>query len=211
MKWNKVLVLAPHTDDAELGCGGTISRLLSENVVVSVAAFSMAEESVPAGYPKDTLRREFLEATRVLGIPSRNIEIFSYPVRKFPERRQEILEDLVKLRNRISPDLVLLPSSSDIHQDHRTVHEEGLRAFKETTILGYELPWNQISSNAQALFVLRQEDLERKWEALQEYRTQLSLQRTYFSREVIFGIARMRGCQVKEMWAEAFETIRCRF
>ena len=55
----RVLVLAPHTDDAELGCGGTIARLLRDGVDVFVAAFSTAEESLPPGAAPCRLRMSF--------------------------------------------------------------------------------------------------------------------------------------------------------
>ena len=51
-----------------------------------------------------------------------------------------LLEQFVKIRNEYNPDLVLLPASSDTHQDHNTVYTEGFRAFKHASILGYELP-----------------------------------------------------------------------
>ena len=58
----QVLVLAPHTDDAELGCGGTMAKLLRDGVDVYVAAFSTAEESLPAGAAPSRLQDEFLVA-----------------------------------------------------------------------------------------------------------------------------------------------------
>jgi LmbE family N-acetylglucosaminyl deacetylase len=134
-----VLVLAPHTDDAELGCGGTLSRLLEEGASISVAAFSTAQESLPPGAPSTLTRDEFLEAMRLLGVPREHVLIYDYPVRNFPAHRQALLEELVQLRQRIKPDTVFLPSASDIHQDHQVIAAEGLRAFKEGTV------WSKVS------------------------------------------------------------------
>ena len=64
-----ILVLAPHTDDGELGCGGTIVKFIEDGVEVHYAAFSTAEESVPEGLPKDILKIEVREAMASLGIP----------------------------------------------------------------------------------------------------------------------------------------------
>jgi len=65
----RILVLAPHTDDGEFGCGGSVARFVDEGKEVYYAAFSTAEESVPEPWPKDILKTEVREATKRLGIP----------------------------------------------------------------------------------------------------------------------------------------------
>jgi len=131
------LVLAPHTDDGEFGCGGTISRLVSQGVTVHYIAFSWCEESVPQGFPKDILKSEVKNATSVLGIKPENLHILDYKVRYFTANRQEILEDLIVFRKKINPDLVFIPSVNDVHQDHMTIATEAVRAFKNRNILSY--------------------------------------------------------------------------
>lgn len=205
-----MLVLAPHVDDAELGCGGTIARLLEEGSEVYVTAFSRAEDSVPPGSPKDRIYQEFLASMAELRIPQANIEVFNYPVRRLSYHRQEILEDLVRIRRQWDPDLVIMPSSQDLHQDHNTVHMEGLRAFKHLSLLGYELPWNHLSFRAQFMMTLEQRHLEAKWNALSCYKSQFELGRQYFSRDLLLGVARLRGLQVRAQYAEAFEVSRIR-
>ena len=206
-----VLVLAPHTDDAELGCGGTIARLLREGSDVFVAAFSTAEGSLPPGAAPTRLRDEFLCSMQVLGIPPDKTFVFGYPVRRLSYHRQELLEELVKLRNQVNPNMVFLPSASDLHQDHQILNAEGLRCFKDMTVWGYELPWNNIGFPAQAFVTLEPCDLHAKWEALQAYKSQFELGRPYFSREFIEGLARVRGVQVKAPYAEAFEVMRLKW
>jgi N-acetylglucosamine malate deacetylase 1 len=207
----RVLVLAPHTDDAELGCGGTIARLLTDGADVFVAAFSTAEESLPPGAKPNRLRDEFLAAMQTLGILHDNALVFEYPVRRLSYYRQELLEELVKLRKQIDPNMVFLPSSSDLHQDHQVLNAEGLRCFKDMTVWGYELPWNNIGFPAQAFVTLEPCDLQAKWDALQAYKSQFELGRPYFSREFIEGLARVRGVQVKSPYAEAFEVMRLKW
>src|SRR6202048_898453 len=207
----RVLVLAPHTDDAELGCGGTIARLLTDGADVFVAAFSTAEESLPPGAKPNRLRDEFLAAMQTLGIPHDNALVFGYPVRRLSYYRQELLEELVKLRKQIDPNMVFLPSSRDLHQDHQVLNAEGLRCFKDMTVWGYELPWNNIGFPAQAFITLEPCDLRAKWDALQEYKSQFELARPYFSWEFIEGLARVRGVQVKSPYAEAFEVMRLKW
>lgn len=205
-KLNKILVLAPHTDDGELGAGGSIHRFISEGKEVYYVAFSTAEESVPEGFPTDVLSKEVRKATASLGIPEENLMIHGFTVRKLNYVRQEILEILVKLKKEISPDLVLMPSLNDIHQDHTTVAQEGLRAFKDTSILGYELLWNNLSFDTTCFVKLREENIEAKFNALQEYHSQAN--RDYMSRKFIFSHAITRGVQSRSDFAEAFEVIR---
>ena len=90
--FNNVLVLAPHTDDGEMGCGGTIAKLAENNKNIYYVAFSTAKESLPDGFPDDTLKKEVRKATLKLGIDPKNLIIFDYEVRKLNYVRQEILE-----------------------------------------------------------------------------------------------------------------------
>lgn len=208
MKSKTVLVLAPHTDDAELGCGASIARFVEEGSDVFIAAFSSAEESLPIGAPKDMLKREFYKAIPLLGVKKENTVVYDYQVRRLSFFRQEVLEEIVKLKKQIQPDMVLLPSGQDVHQDHQVIHMEGLRAFKDNTILGYELPWNHVTFSTQAFIVVEEHHLNKKCLALNEYKSQMELERQYFTRDFIFGLARVRGTQIKEKYAEAFEIIR---
>jgi len=202
----KILVLAPHTDDGELGCGGTIAKALEQGAEVYYAAFSTAKESVPAGMPPNILEIEVREATRRLGIEPEKLRVFKYTVRKLNYSRQDILEDLVALRGELKPDLVFIPSLNDLHQDHSTLAMEALRAFKNTSILAYELPWNNINFTTQCFSVLERRHLERKIEALAAYGSQKM--RAYMSEEYIFSLARTRGVQIGREFAECFEVPR---
>ena len=198
--------MAPHTDDGELGLGGTISKMINEGKKVTYAAFSTAEESVPEGFPKDILKTEVRNATSVLGIKPENLLIFNYQVRKLNYSRQEILEDLIKIRSNGHFDLVFTPCVHDIHQDHTTIAQECLRAFKNTTILGYELIWNNLTFNTQCFIKLEEEHILTKIRALKEYHSQGK--RDYLSEDFIRSLARSRGVQAGCKYAESFEVIR---
>lgn len=202
----RALVLSPHIDDGEFGCGGTVARLVREGVEVFYAAFSTAETSVPPGYPPDILEIEVREATQHLGIDPRRLLIFRYAVRTLPHHRQEILEEMVRIRRDIQPDLVLLPCSHDLHQDHETVTREGLRAFRNGTLLGYEMPRNNITFSAQSFVVLNEDDLQRKIRALKCYESQKF--RGYTDERYIRALATTRGVQIGVDLAEAFEVLR---
>jgi LmbE family N-acetylglucosaminyl deacetylase len=202
----KALVLAPHADDGELGCGGTLAKLSEKGVQIYQVVFSICEASVPKGFPEDILASEVKKATQVLGINSHALTIYRYPVRYFPQNRQDILENLIKIRHTIMPDLVLLPSSEDVHQDHHVIYQEGLRAFKHTRILGYELPWNDLTFTSSALIHLDRRHIDLKLEALKQYRSQWH--RGYWNEDLINSLARVRGAQAGIEYAEAFEVIR---
>ena len=201
----KILLLAPHPDDPEYSCGGSIAQWSKENEIF-YAAFSPCIESLPDTFAPDTLFKELKAAASVLGIPESNIKTFDFPVRRFNEHRQDILELMVELRKTIRPDLVLMPNSNDIHQDHKVIYEEGLRAFKHSCLLGYELPWNNLVFNSNFHVRISSDELARKWDAINAYESQGI--RAYKSKEFFEGLARMRGLQVNAEYAEAFELIR---
>jgi LmbE family N-acetylglucosaminyl deacetylase len=204
--WRRVLVLAPHTDDGEFGCGGTMARLVDRGVEVRYAAFSIATKSLPEGFPPDTLAREVREATAELGIPEGQLTVHDFEVRAFPDHRQEILELLISLWEEWRPDAVLQPSLSDVHQDHQVIAAEGIRAFKRTTVLGYEIPWNTLSFAYQAYVALETTHVERKVAALERYASQQH--RNYANADYIWNLARTRGISVGREYAEAFEVYR---
>jgi LmbE family N-acetylglucosaminyl deacetylase len=204
--WERVLVLAPHTDDGEFGCGGTMARLVGAGAEVRYVAFSIATKSLPDGFPPDTLGREVREATAELGIPEERLAVHDFEVRTFPERRQDILELLIGLWEEWRPDAVFQPSVHDIHQDHQTIAAEGLRAFKRTTILGYEIPWNNFDFSYQWYVALERAHVERKAAALGKYVSQQH--RRYSDPEYIWNVARTHGINVNREYAEVFEVYR---
>jgi N-acetylglucosamine malate deacetylase 1 len=206
LQFARILVLAPHTDDGEFGCGGTIAKFADTGTEIYYAAFSLAEESVPPPFPKNILETEVKAATQILGIKPDHLLLYKYQVRHFATHRQSILEDLVKLSNELKPDLVLMPSLNDLHQDHSTVAMEGLRAFKKTSILGYEMPWNNLNFATQSFIKLSSTDVEKKVKALECYKSQAA--KNYASGEFIMSLARTRGAQIGVMFAETFEVIR---
>lgn len=206
----RVLVLSPHTDDAELGCGGTMARWLDDGVELFTAAFSTAETSLPEGSKPYRLKDECHLALDEIGVPRDNRFVYDYPVRELGYHRQAVLEEMVRLGREIQPEVVLVPSGADLHQDHAVVHQEAVRAFRNGTMLGYELPWNHITFSTQAFVVLDETHLHRKWAALTRYESQLELARPYFRYEFIESMARVRGVQVKAAFAEAYEAIRIR-
>jgi LmbE family N-acetylglucosaminyl deacetylase len=204
--WKRVLVLAPHTDDGEFGCGATMARLVEAGAEVRYVAFSIATRSLPEGFPPDTLAAEVRQATAELRIPESQLTVHDFEVRTFPDHRQEILELLIQLWEEWQPDAVLQPSLRDIHQDHQVIAAEGLRAFKRTTVLGYEIPWNNLNFDYQAYVALDRGHVERKVAALSRYASQQH--RKYADSEYIWNLARTNGMNVGREYAEVFEVYR---
>jgi len=204
--FKRALILAPHTDDGEFGCGATIAKLIESGCEVFYMAFSVCEQSVPYGFKEDILEEELFNATKELGIPKENVIVHRYEVRRFPDKRQEILQDIINVRHKIQPDLVFMPTTTDIHQDHQVISAEGLRAFKHTTILCYEMIWNNLSITTSAFVRLEEKHVAKKALALKCYKTQTF--RKYANDEFIYSLARTRGVQIGADYAEAFHLLR---
>lgn len=208
MKFGRVLVCAPHTDDAELGCGGTMAKFVEAGMDVHIMAFSRAEESLPPGAAKDMLEVEMRNSLHRMGIFDSHISMHGFPVRRFGEHRQDILETMVQVCRNFAPTIVFIPSSTDVHQDHQVIHNEAVRAFRSASIWGYELPWNQVSAHLTGYVELEERHVESKIASLDAYESQKVKKRAYFDPDFTRGLARLRGVQAGCVFAEAFEAIR---
>lgn len=196
----KILALSPHTDDAELSAGGLLARALRENrAYVKVVSFSTGHPSRGAS------AKEFAASMNALGVW--DYELHSFQCRHFPAKRQEILDCLVGLREMFDPDLILTPSTLDVHQDHQVVSSESIRMFRDRCILGYQKPRNSVlGSNLRMFANLEDVDLERKIAAISCYHSQAG--REYTEADVIRAIAITNGMKVSTKYAEAYEVIR---
>jgi LmbE family N-acetylglucosaminyl deacetylase len=204
-----ILLLSPHTDDVELGCGGSVTKLMESSPDLLWVVFSTADESLPENLPKDTLAREFSSVVTHLGLTSSSYTVFDFRVRELDQHRQQILDTLVDIGNDFHPDLVVGPSLKDLHQDHRVIANEMVRAFKMTSsIICYELPWNHVTFDTQMFIRLEEHHIAQKLRLLMSYESQLAKQRSYFSKEFVYGLAKTRGIQCNSDYAEAFEVIR---
>src|SRR5919106_1467766 len=169
-------------------------------------ALVLAPHSLPPGFEPGTPAREVREATAELGVPEASLTVHDFDVRTFPERRQDILELLVALWDEWQPEIVFQPSHHDVHQDHQTVAQEGLRAFKRTTLLGYEVPWNNFDFSFGAYLGLERRHVERKVAALARYASQQH--RRYANPEYVRDLARVHGINVNREYAECFQVYR---
>ncbi|MCP3684364.1 MAG: PIG-L family deacetylase, partial [bacterium] len=124
-KFKRALIIAPHFDDVELGCGGAIQRLVWHDC--DIHCVIVAKD--------DVRKKEFEKAAEILGITS--FEYLDFPDTFLDTKRQEILNKFRDIKNRICPDIVFCPSEKDLHQDHATVGKEAMREFRDTTLLAY--------------------------------------------------------------------------
>jgi LmbE family N-acetylglucosaminyl deacetylase len=200
----KIVILAPHTDDGELGCGASISKYLSEGSEVTYIAFSTCSQALPAHLPKDSLATECRAATKALGINS--VIFFDFEVRRLLFHRQEILEELININQQSTPDTVFLPAENDVHQDHQVIYAEGLRAFKNCNVFGYELPWNNFRFHPTYFEKITDAQLQAKQTALHQYKSQAH--KKYMDEDFIRSLATVRGIQANTKYAEAFEVYR---
>lgn len=183
-----------------------INKLVNEGAEVYYAVFSACEISILSKFPKDILVNEVKAATKRLGIDSNNLFLFKYNVRTFNFKRQEILDDIIKLREKVQPDLVFILSINDLHQDHKTIADEAMRAFKFSSILSYEMSWNNISFKTGCFYKLGEENMEAKIDALKIDESQAH--RSYANSNFILSLATVRGVQVNTKYAETFEVLR---
>lgn len=201
-----VLVVGAHPDD-EIMCGGLLARLSEAGSRIHHYYFSDCAISTQArGFPPEQLLNECEKSRDILGVAADCRGGFDISVRQFPAFRQTILDALIRLRKTIAPQLVLTAATDDIHQDHSTLTNEVIRAFKNVSILGYEMPWNQLQAHHDCLIKLDQAHLDRKIAALACYKTQAGSE--YASAEFMIALARLRGIQIGVDYAESFQIIR---
>lgn len=206
LPFEMALLLSPHVDDVEVSMGGTLARLLEEGCDCFLVAFS-------TGNPADGSNMgEFRASMEVLGVD--NFVAHDYNTRHFGADRQSILDNLFVYKKRLRPDVVFVPSTDQVHQDHEVVTAEAIRAFRDCTILGYESVWNQVDRPFRpGLFVsLSREHIRARLDAVKCYQSQLLARTSTTNSYHLLERARMRAVQAGigqgESLAEAFEVIR---
>jgi len=203
----KILALSSHTDDIEVSCGGKLIKDLEAGHDIKAVVFSYCQESLPDIFKFDKLKTEFESSMQVAGID--DYIIYNYPVRHFSEHRQEILDNLIAIRTEFNPDLIITHSLNDIHQDHRVVAIESIRAFKNSaSILAMEMPHNNLEFRNQYYERLTENQIRKKILMLQQYESQLYLGRRMFEEEMIWSWARLNGFCCNSKYAECFEVVR---
>lgn len=200
--YKKALFIAAHPDDTELNAGGLLQVLLQQNCQVHHLCVSNPVISMPAGFPEDTFIREMGHSFDLLGVKQENRMFLDIPGRNFPQHRQDILEEFVKVRKELTPDLVICHSPKDIHQDHKTVGEEVMRAFRTATILTYTHPWNAREMAYNFFVEVDEKIIKNKAVALGCYKSQAT--RNYVSQDKLNALALTMGMMAGVDLAEGF-------
>ncbi len=192
-----ILCLGAHSDDLEIGCGGTLLRLLAEQeaVVRWVVLGCSGRRSGEARQSAESL----LAAAR-----EKRVEICGFRDGFFPYVGGEIKEAFEKLKGHVSPDLIFTHTRNDLHQDHRLVNELTWNTFRDHLILEYEVPKYDGDLGSPNLFVgLDDAVVEKKVRHLMEFFA-TQREKRWFDEETFRGLLRLRGVEAGVRYAEAF-------
>ncbi len=197
----RVLFLGAHPDDIELGCGALLHNIVKQSDVLCVTLSDNQKNP-----ELQNVRDEHYEAMTVLGVPMEKIVFGPFTTRIFPDSRQEILEYFLKLRKDFQPDLIFTHSKQDVHQDHNTMTNEALRAFRGITLLGFDVVRSSFGFFPHFLVEVTEEDVNKKIEALSKYETYRD--RYYFNSELTRSIMVRHGALAERPFAEGFDIMR---
>jgi LmbE family N-acetylglucosaminyl deacetylase len=197
----RVLFLGAHPDDIELGCGALVHQIAPQTEILCV---TLSDNQKNPDLKK--VKNEHLQSMKVLGVPEEKIMLGPFSTRVFPDSRQDILEYFLKLRKDFKPDLIFTHSKQDVHQDHNTMTDEALRAFRGITVLGFDVVRSSYGFFPSFLVEVTEEDANKKIEALSEYETYKD--RYYFNSELTRSIMIRHGALAECPFAEGFDILR---
>ena len=197
----RVLFLGAHPDDIELGCGALLHSIVKQTEVLCVTLSDNQKNP-----DLKNVMSEHYEAMDVLGVSRDQIILGKFTTRVFPDSRQEILEYFLKLRKDFKPDLIFTHSKQDVHQDHNTMTDEALRAFRGITVLGFDVVRSSYGFFPHFLIEVTEEDVNKKIDALSKYETYRD--RYYFNSELTRSIMVRHGALAECPFAEGFDILR---
>lgn len=195
-----VLCLGAHSDDIEIGAGGTLLQWIAEGAKLNVIWCVFSGVGDREGEARGSAE-SFLQ-----GAAGSTIEVMSFKDGFFPTQGEEIKEAFEALKSRFNPDLILTHRRDDAHQDHREICRHTWNTFRDHLILEYEIPkWDGDLGQPNLYVPVTTPILGRKIELLMKhFGTQRS--KHWFDDETFRGLARLRGmeCRAAERYAEAF-------
>lgn len=194
----RVLALGAHSDDIEIGAGGAILSWIASGAEVSVDWCALSAPGERAGEARASAM-EFLA-----GAAHADIHLGDFRDGYFPAERTAVKDWVEGLKRLEKPDVVLCHQRNDAHQDHRMVCELAWNTFRDHLILEYEIPkWDGDLGQPNIYVPLSEDVLARKIELLHtHFGTQRS--KAWFDDETFRGLARLRGVECRERYAEAF-------
>ncbi len=197
----KVCFIGAHPDDIELGCGALIAHISKSTEVLCVTLSNNQKNPLLTNVVDELYR-----SMSVLGVPKDHVIAGEFETRRFPHARQEILEYMIQLKQSFHPDIVFVHTKADLHQDHGTVTEEALRAFRGISVLGFDVIRSSYGFFPNFLVEVNEEDVTRKINALAEYHTYAD--KYYFKPEVTRATLIRHGALAERPYAEGFDILR---
>ena len=195
----RILCLGAHCDDLEIGCGGTILRLLAERPGSTVRWEVFAGDGERASEARSSAADFLAAAGRT------QVEINSFRESYFPFVGAQIKDRFEQIKAEVEPDLILTPRTEDLHQDHRLIGELTWNTFRDHLIAEYEIPKYEGDLGQPNVFApLSRAIAQRKIElVLRHFRSQAG--RRWFRAETFESLMRLRGieCNAAEGFAEA--------
>ncbi|PKO02976.1 MAG: hypothetical protein CVU43_05445 [Chloroflexi bacterium HGW-Chloroflexi-5] len=197
----KVCFIGAHPDDIEIGCGALIAHIVNQTEVRCITLSDNQKNPTLTNVVK-----EHFNSMAILGVPKENVIVGQFETRRFPEQRQEILEYMINLNKDFHPEIVFVHTKADIHQDHATVTEEALRAFRGTTVMGFDVIRSSYGFFPSFLVEVTEADVEKKIAALAEYHTYDN--KYYFDPAVTRATLIRHGALAERHFAEGFDILR---
>jgi len=196
---NRLLCVGAHSDDIEIGCGGTVLKLLEMHPNLSVDWIVLSADA-------EREREARASAAHILGADRPGeVRVEAFRERYLPYD-PEVKEYFDAIGREISPDIVLSPWRDDAHQDHRMASELVANTFRDQLILEYEIPKYDGDLGRPAVYVqLTSAQADAKVAAIREgFPSQA--ERPWFSDETFLGLMRLRGIESRspDGYAEAF-------
>jgi LmbE family N-acetylglucosaminyl deacetylase len=196
----QLLCLGAHSDDIEIGCGGTILRLIDENPAITVYWVVFGSNQLREKEARNSAGR-FLEQVK-----EKQIVVLDHRDGFFPYNGGQIKNYFEQLKREVDPDLIFTHYRNDLHQDHRLINELTWNTFRDHLILEYEIPKYDGDLGIPNMFVhLDSSICEKKVDILlTEFESQKD--KHWFSKETFFSLLRLRGVESRapERFAEAF-------
>jgi LmbE family N-acetylglucosaminyl deacetylase len=192
-----VLTIGAHSDDIEIGAGGTLLTLAGRRRGLRVHYVVLTGTDERQSEARDAAHAFLPEAEL-------KVDLHQLPEGRLPAVWDRVKDILERVAHTCVPDLILAPSSNDAHQDHRTIGEVVPTVFRNQLSLSYEVPkWDGDLDRPSVYFPLDSEVAHRKVELLHKcFPSQID--RDWWDEEVFLGLARLRGMECRARYAEAF-------
>ena len=196
----RILCLGAHCDDIEIGCGGTILRLLEQNPSIEVQWVVFSSNPVRS--------REFFDSARCfLGAQyEQRSRAYDFQDGYFPVAWKEIKDRFEQLKTEMAPDVIFTHFRGDLHQDHRIISELTWNTFRNHLVLEYEIPKFDGDLGSPNFFAQLSEETCRQKirQVLDNYPSQRG--KNWFTEDTFQAVLRLRGMEANSpsKFAEGF-------